>query len=228
MRSAVVTIALAGCTSWSTTTVYGPKREAGRQLLGAPSMATLDTAAPGAAVISTYDGGYAFVSRDADSMNVTHCVQQAQVLYEQPVTTVPYVSGRPLDVGGAILLGIAGSITIGISEVSSHSLFEDRDPTAGFVAGGAMVAAGAGLLVYSLVRLPKGPKPELMRNRREWIETVMVESTGCAAPTNVAQQQPAPANDAALRLQKLDQLRASGSITDKEYQRKRKEIIDGI
>jgi hypothetical protein len=40
---------------------------------------------------------------------------------------------------------------------------------------------------------------------------------------------PAPAaNDVTARLQKLDQLKASGAITDAEYKRKRKEIIDGI
>ena len=38
----------------------------------------------------------------------------------------------------------------------------------------------------------------------------------------------APANDITARLQKLDALKAAGAITDAEYQRKRKEIIDGI
>lgn len=212
-------IALGGCTSWSTTSYYGPKREVARQLLGAPAIAESSTASLDAGFVGT--GGVTIVG-SAGGMAIAQCVQQAQILYEQPVTTVPIITGRPLDVGGAILLGVAGLMTITVAEVSSHSLFEERDPTPGFIVGGSLVAAGAGLLAYSLGVLPKGPKPEQIRNRREWLETHTVATTGCPSGS------PPPPNDIAMRLQQLDHLRASGAITEKEYQRKRKEIIDGI
>jgi hypothetical protein len=47
--------------------------------------------------------------------------------------------------------------------------------------------------------------------------------------TTVTAPAPAPTgSDLTVRLQKLDQLKAAGAITDAEYQRKRKEILDGI
>ena len=220
MLRAVVVIALAGCTSWSTTNYYGPKREVARQLLGAPAITQSRSASLDAGFVGT--GGGVTIVGTAGGMGIAQCVQQAQILYEQPVTTVPIMTGRPLDVGGAILLAVAGGMTIAVAEVSSHSLFEERDPTPGFIVGGSLIAAGAGLLAYSLGVLPKGPKPDQIRNRREWLETHTVATTGC--PTNASP----PTNDIAMRLQQLDQLRTSGAINEKEYQRKRKEIIDGI
>jgi hypothetical protein len=107
-------------------------------------------------------------------------------------------------------------------------------------AGGLMVGAGVGLLVYSYARLPKQPAPAVEQRKREWTETSLVEATGCnmGLPGNVAATPApapmpaaapaAPANDVTARLQKLDALKASGAITDAEYQKKRKEIIDGI
>jgi hypothetical protein len=45
----------------------------------------------------------------------------------------------------------------------------------------------------------------------------------------VIQAQPAGLQtDAVSRLQQLDKLRAAGAISDADYARKRKEIIDGI
>ena len=106
-----------------------------------------------------------------------------------------------------------------------------------------MMAAGAGLLIYSFSSLPKQPKPAVQQSKRAWVETRLVESTGCTlpgvpnnlatapapTPAPAAMTAPAPAaNDVTARLQKLDSLKASGAITEAEYQRKRKEIIDGI
>lgn len=44
-------------------------------------------------------------------------------------------------------------------------------------------------------------------------------------PTSVIVQ---PAPDTTERLRRLDQLEASGTISDAEYKRKRAEILDGI
>ena len=147
-----------------------------------------------------------------------------------------------------VSLGLIGLIVIGSTSASQDTFWQPGDPyyeappdpTAGYVAGAGLLAAGAGLLIYSYAKLPKQPKPAVVQNKRNWVETSLVESTGCnmGLPPNVAAAPApapmpaaaaaAPANDVTARLQKLDSLKAAGAITDAEYQRKRKEIIDGI
>ncbi|HEY5947007.1 MAG TPA: SHOCT domain-containing protein [Kofleriaceae bacterium] len=250
ITATVALVGLAGCTTWGTTNVYGPKREIGRQLLGSPAIAESKSSSLNAGFSGQSGGGIAVagLSGATDSIKLTHCVQQAEIQYEQPFEIHPTTVHRGYDVAGALTLGIIGLIVIGSTSASQDTFWQPGDPyyepppdpTAGYAIGGAMVGAGAGLLIYSFAKLPKQPRPVVQQSRREWVESRLVESTGCAMglPQNVATAPapapqpavaPAPAaNDVTARLQKLDSLKASGAITDAEYQRKRKEIIDGI
>jgi hypothetical protein len=246
-------VGLAGCTSWGTTHVYGPKREVGRQMLGSPAIAESKSSSLNAGFAGASGGGVAVagLAGNTESIKLTHCVQQAELHYEQPFEIVPKTKGRGLDVAGAVTLGVIGLIVVGAASASQDTFWEPGDPyyepppdpTAGYVVGGGMMAAGAGLLIYSFSSLPKQPKPAIQQSKRAWVEHRLVESTGCAMPgvppnvaaapapgpaSAIAAPAAAPANDITARLQKLDALKASGAITDAEYQRKRKEIIDGI
>jgi hypothetical protein len=248
----VALVGLAGCTSWGTQNVYGPKREVGRQLLGSPAIAESKSSSLNAGFSGASGGGVAVagLAGNTDSIKLTHCVQQAEIQYEQPFEIHPRAVGRGMDVAGAITLGVIGLIVVGATSAKQDTFWEPGDPyyepppdpTAGYVIGGGMMAAGAGLMIYSFAKLPKQPKPPVQYSKRAWVENRLVESTGCTlpgVPSNVAAA-PAPAagpmaapaaapvNDVTARLQKLDALKASGAITDAEYQRKRKEIIDGI
>jgi hypothetical protein len=101
-----------------------------------------------------------------------------------------------------------------------------------------MIGGGIGIAAYSFGALPKGSKPAPTQSKRAWVQQELVEASGCGLPGDVAQQQqpiaqpasatPPPSNETAERLRKLDQLRASGAITEAEYQKKRKEILDAI
>src|SRR5688572_1941783 len=128
--SATAILGLAGCTSWGTHTVYGPKREVGRQLVGSPAIAESHSTTLGAGFVGAGGGGVAIagLGANADSMRLTHCVQQAQITYEQPLETRPVVVGRPADVAGSIGLGLAGLITIGVTAATSRTVFEPGDP----------------------------------------------------------------------------------------------------
>lgn len=250
LTALVALVGLAGCTTWGTTTVYGPKREIGRQLLGSPAIAESKSSNLNAGFSGASGNGVAVAGLGAstDSIKLTHCVQQAEIQYEQPFELHPVTTHRGLDIAGAISLGLIGLIVIGSTSASQDTFWQPGDPyyeappdpTAGYVAGAGLMAAGAGLLIYSYAKLPKQPKPAVQQSKRNWVETSLVESTGCnmGVPPNVATAPApaapaatpaaAPANDVTARLQKLDSLKASGAITDAEYQRKRKEIIDGI
>ena len=252
MVAVVALVGLAGCTSWGSTNVYGPKREIGRQMLGSPAIAESKSSSLNAGFSGASGGGVAVagLAGSTDSLKLTHCVQQAEIQYEQPFEIHPVTKGRGLDVAGALTLGVIGLIVVGATSSSQDPFFQPGDPlyepppdpTAGYAIGGAMIGAGAGILIYSFAKLPKQPKPQVLASKRAWVETRLVESTGCVmpgVPNNVAaapapapapaMAAPAPAaNDVTARLQKLESLKAAGAITDAEYQRKRKEIIDGI
>lgn len=251
----VVLVGLAGCTTWGTTTVYGPKREIGRQLLGSPAIAESKSSSLNAGFSGASGNGVAVAGLGAntDSIKLTHCVQQAEIQYEQPFELHPTTVHRGYDIAGAIVLGVIGLAVISSTSASQDTFWqpgdpyyeEPPDPTAGYLTGAGFLAAGTGLLIYSYAKLPKQPKPAIQQSKRNWVENRLVESTGCAmglppnvatapapapapAPAAVAAPAAAPANDVTARLQKLDTLKAQGAITDAEYQRKRKEIIDGI
>ena len=83
--------------------------------------------------------------------------------------------------------------------------------------------------------LPSGPQPAPTNHERRWTETLFVEATGCGlVPADRPGTRPPPidappqADDVETRLRKLDDLRRAGVITEQEYQRKRREILDSL
>ncbi|NVB84437.1 MAG: SHOCT domain-containing protein [Kofleriaceae bacterium] len=251
--SILVTAALlSGCTKWGTTAVYGPKYEVERRLLGSPSLATTKSSSLSAGFAGARGGGVAIAGLEGatDSLSRTHCVQQAEITYEQPIEFQPVETGRTGDVAASVALGFVGLgfVVAGLIRSSDDSVFQPGDPyykepASGaplYAIGGLMVGGGIGIAAYSFGALPKGPKPAPTQSKRAWVQQELVEATGCGLPGDVAQQpqpqpiaQPAsatppPSNETADRLRKLDQLRSSGAITEAEYQKKRKEILDAI
>ncbi len=248
------------CTHWGSTTAYGPRREVGRRLLGAPQIAQTSSSSmsagfAGASATSPdgrRTGTVAGLSGSSGSMTRTHCIQEAEIDYEQPYQIVARVEGRPLDVAGGVALGFLGlAVMVGASQ-RGDTVFEPGDPfyeeppsaTPGLLLGGAMVAGGIGTIWYSYSKLPKGPPPAARPQLRTWTSTEFVEATGCglvpadqpglrpvrpADPPRPPVTDPAPASgDIAARLKKLDELRAAGLITEAEYQQKRKALIDQL
>lgn len=228
-------VAVAGCTRWSSTNVYGPQREAARRLLGSPAIAETKSSSLNAGFAGRARGGTAVAGLGAASESITlkHCVQKAELTFEQPYEVRPQLRGRGLDIAGAIVLGLigAGGVQAGMDGN------DGRDGTNTVIAGSAFIAAGVGLLVYSYGIVPRREPAVLTNQRHQWVETQLVEASGCGMPGDVARAQaaipvvlqPQPAaQDATARLQQLDKLREAGAISDADYQRKRKEIIDGI
>jgi len=229
-----------GCTKWGTNAVLGPRHEVERRLLGSPSVATSKSSSLSAGFAGAHDGGVAVagLSGGTASLSLTHCVQQAEITYEQPFELQPVPKGRVNDVAGGVVLGFVGLSIMMIAKVRSHTIFEPGDPlyeqppspAGGYLVGGAMVGAGVGLIAYSFGSLPKGPKPAVQASTKRWTQTELVESTGCGLPGDpaLAGQSAPPNADTAARLRQLDQLRAAGSITEAEYQQKRRAILDAI
>ncbi|HEY5944443.1 MAG TPA: SHOCT domain-containing protein, partial [Kofleriaceae bacterium] len=208
-------------------------------MLGEPSLATTKSSSLSAGFAGAQGGGVAVagLAGSTDSLSRTHCVQQAEITYEQPFELQPVAKGRVNDVAGSVLLGFVGLSVMIAAKIRSQTIFEPGDPlyepppspTGGYLVGGAMIAGGVGLLVYSFGSLPKGPKPQVQASAKRWQQVELVEATGCTSPNDsVARQTPTPAattqtpapaaNDTAARLQRLDQLRAAGTITEAEYQ----------
>ena len=229
----------AGCTKWGTNAVYGPRHEVERRLLGEPSLATTKSSSLNAGFAGAQGDGIALagLSGSTDSISRTHCVQQAEITYEQPFELEPVPKGRVNDVAGAVVLGFLGASVMIAAKVRSHTIFEPGDPlyeeppspTGGYLLGGAMIGGGIGLLAYSFGSLPKGPKPAVQASTKRWQQVELVEATGCNLPGDPAVVQKAPpTGDTAARLHQLDQLRAAGTITEAEYQQKRRAILDSI
>jgi hypothetical protein len=251
MRTLTVTLSislLAGCTTWGTTTVLGSRREVGRQLRGLPSYATTSSSSLSAGFAGAKSKHVAVAGLDAgtESFSRTHCVQEADVSYEQPFELHPVVEGRMKDIVGGVLLGIAGLTIIGIAQARSDTIFVPGDPlyqeppsaVPGSLLGGAFLATGVGVIAYSFGKLPKEPKPEVKTGMNRWVATEIVESDGCAtdpalarttpSPTSTSTTVKAPDTEIEARLRTLDRLKASGTINNKEYARKRAEILRGI
>jgi multisubunit Na+/H+ antiporter MnhB subunit len=124
----------------------------------------------------------------------------------------------------------------GVSSCNYHACSTSDIKTIGPIVG--IVAGGAGLLLLGISLLP------LLRNRRNRAARA-AEPTGLAglpggftpwtppAPVTApfAASAAAPATgggDVAARLRSLDQLQATGSISDEEYSRRRAEILAAI
>lgn len=190
-----------GCTRWSTQTVYGPKQEVDRQLLGSPAIEDSSS--------SDLEGGFIHDSASSgdrrwqqssslgsfggrtSSSHLTHCVQQARIHYQQDYQIVPVASGRALDTAaGAALVFLGGTIML-ITKASNHATGIPGQPyymaapstTPGLVIGGATLAGGFGVIAYSFGFLPKErARPRTETGRRDLVETELVESTGCGLP----------------------------------------------
>jgi hypothetical protein len=190
-----------GCTQWATTPMYGPRTEVARRLVGSPQVEQVtssNVSAGFAAGGSSYNNGAGYgtgyaiggLSGSHDSVTRTHCVQQAQVDYAQPVDYVSHVERRPLDVAGSITLGVVGLAVIGGASANYNddlsfynmdpSFFSKPDqPTAAYAIGGAAIVGAAAWLIYSLTSLPKGAPPQTATQQRTWTETTYVEAQGC-------------------------------------------------
>jgi hypothetical protein len=190
----------AGCTQWTTVATYGDPTEVGRRLVGAPQVEESSSSQVeggfgtfGESVHGRHhDAGFQVgsMSGSHESVRRTHCVQQAQIDYVQPVTYEAQVSRRAIDVGGAITLAVAGIALAGVAAAiynSQESVYETdpsffakpASPAWAYGVGGAAIAGAAAWLVYSFAALPKGPAPVTPPTRRAWTETTYVEGTGC-------------------------------------------------
>lgn len=239
------------CTHWGTVTTYGPRREVARRLLGVPQVAQTSTSSMSAGFAGSSaaspdgrrTGLVAGLSGSSGSMTRTHCIQEAEIDYEQPYQATAKVEGRALDVIGGVVLGLVGVSTM----LTAHQRAQGYDPfnpdgvseTPGLLLGGAMVGGGVGWIWYANSRLPKGPPPSSQPQFRRWTTTEFVEATGCglvpadqptapATPAAAAHPPAAGASDVAERLKQLEDLRSRGLITEDEYQAKRKVLIDQL
>lgn len=195
-------IALTGCTHWGTTQSFGPRQEVGRTLFGAPQVEEVTTTSVAAGFAGGYGGGIAAggLAAGGSSVKRTHCVQQAQIEYEQPVTVAPRREGRGRDLVGSIATGLGGLLIM--SAASSRYSAAQNDyafdlqlhqddpsvypeptapspPTTAYAIGGAVAVAGLAWLVYAMVALPHGPAPETKVYPRRWTEPGYVEVEGC-------------------------------------------------
>lgn len=230
--------ALAGCTRWSPNNVYGPPREVGRQLLGSPGIAESRSASLNAGFAGSARGGTAVGGLGAatESITLKHCVQKADVSFEQPYEVRPELRGRGFDIAGAVVLGLIGAAGLQSGFHDNSDGYDETSGTQSIVLGSAFIAAGVGLIAYSYGIVPRREPAIVPNQRRQWVEQRLVEASGCGLPGEAAAAaaaipvviQPQPPKDAAARLQELDKLRAAGAIDQADYERKRKEIIDGI
>jgi hypothetical protein len=239
MRTLVLlSLVSAGCTTWSAATSFGPAREVGRRLKGQPSLATSSS--------SSMSGGFAGASfgnvvvagygSGSQSYTRTHCVQEAEVAYEQSYEIHPVEIGRSKDKLAGLALAAGGVLMILAGVDAENDPYTEADATGAYAFGGGLIAGGVGLLVYSYTALPREPRPEVQRGTNRWVTSHTVEAEGCAplpVPTNIAQGgttvvvQPSNHKPGLTeRLAELDRLKASGTINDAEYKRKRAQILN--
>jgi len=168
-----------------------------------------------------------------------HCIQQAEIDYVQNYDLVAVVQHREADVVvGGILALLGGAVILG-TKVATSSIFEPGDPlyeepgdpTAGYTAGGVMIAGGVAVIGYSFAALPKGAPPPTTSHERRWTATEYVESSGCGLVPGDRAQAPLGAKDggdAGARLRQLERLYQSGLLSDQEYEAKRRELLDQL
>ena len=200
-----------GCTHYVSSPAYGPRAEVGRRLVGSPQIEEVTSSSMSAGFAAggaTYNNGYGYgasamaggLSGQAGTVKRTHCVQQAQIDYVEPVQFMSHVEGRSYDVAGSLLTGLVGLSIIGAGAASysmaqdnyaSDLMFYQMDPSffpkptepsppnAAYVIGGAAIVGAAAWLVYSLTSLPHGQPAELAPQQHAWTETTYVEAQGC-------------------------------------------------
>jgi hypothetical protein len=222
-----------GCTHLGRDNVYGPRSEVSRRLIGAPQVAETTTSATsvgfaaGGASDGVSAGAAGGLAASSGTVKRTHCVQQAEIDFTQPVHTTPEIHLRWLDVTGAVILGLSGLGMINVGANQSDDLRDGHDSDF-YITGGAMIGAGVGLLLYSYLWVPSRA-PGATDAVRSWTETTFIESTGCGlVPADVAPASRGPTPDAQKRLEQLEELHRAGTITDEEYQQKRRQILDSI
>lgn len=216
--------------------------EVGRQMIGQPSVAESTSGSIGGG-FGVFGGGggssAGAASAEGGLLKRTYCVQQAEIQFDQAYETTPRVVGRGADIAGGVILGLLGVALLADAgqQDGQYDAFGDRqNRTSEFVTGGTMAGIGGALLVYSIAIAPRGPAPVAAQGVNHFTRNELVESAGCQLPGQAAPvpgpgdmpQAGAPGDDTAARLQKLDALRAAGTITEGEYQQKRKAIIDGL
>lgn len=258
MKSLIVAVAVStlgiassGCTKWGQRAVYQQPREVERRMVGAPQIArsTSTSGSAGFGGASVSDGYGTTVSSGgiagrAGSFSRTHCIQEAEITYEQPFDLVATPVGRPADAIAGVLFGAAGLTAIAVAAIRSDTIFEPgdplyeepADPTAGYIIGGGLIAIGVGWFGYSMAALPKGPPPQTRSDVRVFTETKFVESTGCGlVPADRAAGEGAGgagddggSADIRQRLEKLEELREAGLISEEEYARKRQDLLDQL
>lgn len=189
---------LGGCVRWAPVQSYGQVQEVMVKPLGEPYIQTTTQANVfGASRTKQNHRGSTTAAGGAfSSTTESRCVQRAEILYAQPVTTTwqEDKSGGWLLSGGAILLG-AGLFIGGLVADWSHEEDEDfarasGDPdffdpgpepdTEGVkLAGGALAATGVGVAFMTARSRPDGPRPQDERDERTWTEVVVIDAEGC-------------------------------------------------
>ncbi|MFT3697442.1 MAG: hypothetical protein QM831_30145 [Kofleriaceae bacterium] len=210
MKVCALVLLATGCTTWSTETVYGPKQEVERRLLGSPAIETSNSSDFGGGFshesVGEHGGGrhhgwhdnlsFGSVGGSSSSSTITHCVQQAEIHYRQGYDEVPAIEHRAFDIAGAgLLFAVAGSIAL-MTVVSNHAEGFPGDPyympagstAPGLVTAGVFGAAGVGLLVWSFGVAPNRTKPQVEHGERDLVETEQVEASGCGLPGDPAAQ----------------------------------------
>ena len=204
-------VALAGCAHWDLTQTYGPRQEVGRTLVGSPQIEEVSSQSFSAGFAgggATYNNGYygtgvmaGGLDASRESVHRTHCIQQAQIEYEQQVSMSPHVVGRAKDVVGSLTTGGIGlMILAGAASVYAFEKMKYQDdlsfyqmdpsffpnpgappgqPTTAYAIGGAAVVTGAVWFVYSMAALPHGEAPQTQVHPRRWVESAYVEAEGC-------------------------------------------------
>ena len=242
LLTSVALVGVAGCTHWNSRTTYAAPQELGRRLIGAPQVAETTSASLSAGLAGSSASGAAGTSilgglaASAGSLKRTHCVQEAQIDFVQPYEVAPVASTRAWDWIGAITIGVIGlSVVAQARENAVNDGYyvggPQRSYTGTYVFGGALIAGGIGWIGYSQTRLPRQPAPPLQHLEKRWTESRFVETTGCGlVPADVATpSSPGSApTDPEARLKELERLHQSGILSDEEYARKRKAVIDAL
>lgn len=245
----------AGCTHWGTATAMGPRREVSRRAVGQPHVEEISSSGWGGGFGASGGGSsHGGSAAGAASGSVSggravsrrrHCVQSTEITYARTVEERPEVYGRAGDFLGGGVLAALGVIALGGSASGGDSGLA--------LIGGTFTLGGVGLMAHGALAPSEASKPQVQRTEPTWTETELAEAAGCGSIVEVApepEESPAPAvapaapapppavaaapaaaaapGSPVARLHQLDALRKAGVITEAEYQRKRKAIVDAL